>query len=120
MQISLPSGERLRQSFPSTSLLSDVIKYVGENSRVDTSAVDVVQPYPPVSFSSADFARTLRDLNLTPSGTLALKPQKSRGLQKGGRRISILAAMFQFRRRFTVLIVFFCRIGSRSEVVGSS
>ncbi|XP_070566402.1 uncharacterized protein [Ptychodera flava] len=72
LQIRLPSGQSLRQSFHTTSTLGEVLQSVRQQNR-SLSNIGFMQPFPRREFTASEMTQTLKDLGLTPNGSLVVK-----------------------------------------------
>ena len=70
--MSLPNGRRIREKFDNDTTLRTVLDHVTTSIGTSTSGMVVVQPFPHVVYSDIDMLKTLLELGLTPSGSLAL------------------------------------------------
>ncbi|KAH7921179.1 hypothetical protein BV22DRAFT_1107326 [Leucogyrophana mollusca] len=69
LQIRMASGGTpYTTTLPSDATLREVAEFLaGQTLSVDVDTVNLAQHFPRVSFTRADFSKTLRDLGLTPS-----------------------------------------------------
>ncbi|XP_045170013.2 uncharacterized protein LOC123532610 [Mercenaria mercenaria] len=76
LQIRLPDGRSLRQSFSPASTLKQVWEFTASHHR-DMSGYIFIQPFPHHEFTSADMPSTMTDLKLTPTGSLVLQKKQT-------------------------------------------
>ncbi|XP_064401997.1 uncharacterized protein LOC135347837 isoform X2 [Halichondria panicea] len=74
LQIRLPDGRVLRQSFPTSASLSQIVELVMESCS-DCGSVQLIQPYPHREFTLSEYQCSLQSLNLCPSASLVVAKQ---------------------------------------------
>ncbi|XP_041460114.1 uncharacterized protein LOC121411442 isoform X2 [Lytechinus variegatus] len=72
LQIRLPSGQHMRETFSSSSSLSDVITKIKEHHSSLGDNFELIQPFPRKVFSAEEVTKSLHELGLTPSGSLVV------------------------------------------------
>ncbi|XP_063952829.1 uncharacterized protein LOC129255729 isoform X1 [Lytechinus pictus] len=72
LQIRLPSGQHMRETFSSSTSLSDVITKIKEHHSSLGDNVELMQPFPRKVFSAEEVTKSLHELGLTPSGSLVV------------------------------------------------
>ncbi|XP_041365412.1 uncharacterized protein LOC121380593 [Gigantopelta aegis] len=81
LQIRLPDGRCLRESFAPDATLNSVWDFVYAKFK-GTSQMCFMQPFPRREFTRDDFSSTLQQLGLSPSGSLVLKkPQENQAME---------------------------------------
>eukprot|EP00057_Strongylocentrotus_purpuratus_P002250 XP_003724129.1 PREDICTED: uncharacterized protein LOC100890653 [Strongylocentrotus purpuratus] len=73
LQIRLPSGQHMRETFSSSSLLSEVISKIKELQPSLGDNVELMQPFPRKVYTAEELTKSLYDLGLTPSGSLVVR-----------------------------------------------
>ncbi|XP_038061497.1 uncharacterized protein LOC119732159 isoform X2 [Patiria miniata] len=72
LQVRLPSGQSMREKFPSTATLQTVVDFI-KSQHSDLIHINLIQPFPHRSFTSRELDSTLEELKLTPTGNLVVK-----------------------------------------------
>ncbi|XP_051543477.1 uncharacterized protein LOC127434637 isoform X2 [Myxocyprinus asiaticus] len=72
LMIRLPSGESLRERFPSDTPLSQVVEYIA-GRHPTLPAFSLLQGFPRKRFGEAELACSLRSLGLTPNAALCIQ-----------------------------------------------
>ena len=70
LQIRLPQGPPLTQTFSVDTPLSDVFEFI---SKTYPGVTGVMTPFPRKEFGMGDRAKSLKELNLVPSAALVAK-----------------------------------------------
>ncbi|RUS31480.1 UBX domain-containing protein [Jimgerdemannia flammicorona] len=84
LSIRLLDGSTLRNKFEATDTLEIVRDWLQDNRTDGDTPYNLLQTFPHRQFSAGDETRDLRDLGLTPSGTLIMKAAKAVSNAYGG------------------------------------
>ncbi|CAO3678763.1 unnamed protein product [Umbelopsis vinacea] len=70
LQIRLSGGAPITQTFPATNQLEDVARFLRDNGHAQSFTLST--PFPRKTFQADDYSKTLKELDLVPSGVLLL------------------------------------------------
>ena len=86
VQVRLPNGQTLRQTFPPSATLNDVATFVS-TSTPQLSSVRLVQPFPHHEFTVDESGQSLLSLGLCPSASLVVSKHSKQ--EVGGASVSM-------------------------------
>eukprot|EP01089_Gocevia_fonbrunei_P007003 TRINITY_DN18020_c0_g1_i1.p1 TRINITY_DN18020_c0_g1~~TRINITY_DN18020_c0_g1_i1.p1 ORF type:complete len:408 (-),score=85.72 TRINITY_DN18020_c0_g1_i1:33-1211(-) len=88
LQIRLPEGTTVRQSFKSTDPLEQVWSWI--SSKINNKDFTLIIPFPRREFTDSDTNSSLAQLGLAPNGTLTVIEQEKRGVVSKGEEIKFV------------------------------